>query len=94
MPVELAALRLGLRGEPRSLALPRLSGGPPAPPRWRVEVHGADIQVPVWEREELACGQVIEGPAIIVEPVATTWIAPCWTCRVRSGGSLDLERRG
>ncbi len=92
LPVELAALRLGLQGEPPPLALPRWRTGREQPPLERVPVHGIDRPVPVWQREGLVAGQELVGPAIVLEAVATTWIAPGWCCRVLGCGSLRLER--
>jgi N-methylhydantoinase A len=36
---------------------------------------------------------LIEGPALITEQVATTWIEPGWQCHVDHYGNLILMRQ-
>ena len=48
--------------------------------------------VPHYRRRELAPGQRLVGPAIILEPTATTWLAPAWTLSVSGQGHLLLEQ--
>ncbi len=50
-------------------------------------------QVPLWRREQLAAGQRIAGPALVVEPTGTTVLEPGWGGRVLAGGELLLERQ-
>lgn len=93
LPVELAHLRLGLTAPPLELHLA------PAPRQEteavaRVALYGSDEAAGVWRRETLAAGQVIDGPALITERVATTWLAPGWRCRVDDVGNLVLDFRG
>ena len=60
-----------------------------------VQTHLLDkleIKGNVFNREELSSGSVIRGPATIVEPIATTWIAEHWLCKVDHVGNLLLER--
>ncbi len=78
--VELVNLRLGLEGPSPKLRL----GGEPG------EV--AVTARAVYRREELARGQVIEGPALITETVSTTFIAPGWRAEMLAAGSLSLTR--
>jgi N-methylhydantoinase A len=47
--------------------------------------------VPVWSRAGLVNGQVITGPALITEIVATTWLPAGWTCSVDPVGNLRLH---
>ena len=42
-------------------------------------------------RASLDSGQVINGPAIITETVATTWVAEGWQCEVDAVGNLLLS---
>jgi 5-oxoprolinase (ATP-hydrolysing) len=53
---------------------------------------GMTHNAPVFLREELAIGQVIDGPAIIVERNATTIIEPGWRAEVTPTGHLVLRR--
>jgi 5-oxoprolinase (ATP-hydrolysing) len=53
---------------------------------------GMTHSAPVLLREELAIGQGIDGPAIIVERNATTIIEPGWRAEVTPKGHLILKR--
>lgn len=92
-PVELVNLHLGLRG-PAAVLTTRAPAAPAAPrPATRAPVHGQAEPVPVYRRTDLAAGAQIEGPAIVTESGATTWIAPHWSARVDNCGNLHLLRR-
>ena len=52
------------------------------------------IQVPVFERDGLADGDEIVGPAIIEEDYTNTVIAPGQSCRVVSAGNLLIDIAG
>ncbi len=93
LPVELVNIRLGL--EAPALAL-QLAPAPqvPAGPVGHVVLPGIGREAAVWERESLAAGQVIDGPALVTEQVSTTWLAPGWRCRVDAAGNLVLDWRG
>jgi N-methylhydantoinase A len=60
------------------------------PVEW-VQVQGAEAPVPRWERNLLVPGQCLEGPALVTETVATTWLAPGWRCEVDGFGNLLLQ---
>lgn len=49
-------------------------------------------RVPVWDRASMAVGEEHEGPLIICEPVATTWVAPNWSARIDRYGHLRLRK--
>lgn len=56
---------------------------------------GADCQsydAPFWDRTAMAPGTVAAGPAVVVEPNATTVIEPGWQGTVTDRGDLVLER--
>ncbi len=92
VPVELLNLRVSLRGEAAEFALlPKDVDAWVAPYR-REELFGVDGGVPVYAREQISAGQTIEGPALITETVATSWLAPDWSCRVDGVGNLLLAR--
>ncbi|MGB0955693.1 MAG: hydantoinase B/oxoprolinase family protein [Panacagrimonas sp.] len=55
-------------------------------------VDGVHRQVPVHRREQLATGESIAGPAIIVEATATTVIEAGWRGRMDQLGNLILQR--
>jgi N-methylhydantoinase A len=55
---------------------------------------GAFVTSPVYERERLARGACLSGPAIVEEMGATTVVPPMWSATVGTWGELLLERRG
>ena len=69
----------------RMPALPRTSDAPVG-----VTMRGAPV--PLHRREQLAAGATVAGPALIVDPVATTVIEPGWQADVARDGSLILRR--
>ncbi len=58
----------------------------------RVYAGGRWRRASVWEREQLSPGTGLEGPALIVEMSATTWLPPGWKARVLDPGHLLLQR--
>jgi len=46
----------------------------------------------VYRREQLDPASLVEGPAIIAEMAATTWVAPGWRARADEWGNLRLCR--
>jgi N-methylhydantoinase A len=92
-PVELVNLRCGLQGVTPDIRLPAIHRDNPAAaaPAQAVIAGHAD-EVPVWPRSALQSGQVIDGPALVTETVASSWIAAGWQCSVDALGNLRLER--
>jgi N-methylhydantoinase A len=91
VPVEMLNLRLRVRAEASGLHLEPDSG---VRERLRTDVvmPGYDAFVPQFERASLCAGDVIDGPALIVEEVSTTWLSAAWRCHVDQHGNLLLER--
>jgi 5-oxoprolinase (ATP-hydrolysing) len=58
----------------------------------RMYVAGAWREVPVFERQSLALGQRIVGPAMIAEANSTTSVDPGWCAEVTPHNHLLLER--
>lgn len=56
-----------------------------SPLRLAATDHGA---VPIHDRDQLAAGEVVAGPAVIVEPYATTVIDEASTARLEASGNL------
>ncbi len=52
----------------------------------------APYRTPFWDRTALAAGTVFDGPAVVVEPNATTVVEPGWSATVTDRGDLVLER--
>ena len=65
-----------------------------APPLESVNAYldGAHQTTPVFDRNCLAAGATVPGPALIVDPVATTMVEPGWTATVDADGVLILKR--
>ena len=91
--VELVNLRCGLQGVTPDISLPDIHKDvvTVAEPV-RVAMAGQTTKVPVWPRSVLYAGQVINGPALVTETVATSWIPDGWQCTVDTVGNLLLER--
>ncbi len=91
LPVELVNLRQWVRGPATELSLPPLPAASPGRPFGHCAVAGAAGPVPQYWRRELAAGQSLQGPALINEDVATSWVAPGWALRVDAVGNLLLS---
>jgi N-methylhydantoinase A len=92
LPVELVNLRVAVTGPQPVLSLADLAPGTAAAPVAHCAVVGCAAPVPRYERAQLAPEQVLQGPAVLSERVATTWLAPGWLARVDRVGNLRLER--
>lgn len=93
LPVELVNLRQAVRGPQSTLRLPPWPAGHASDPFGLCAVDGVDGTVPRYWRHQLVTGQVVAGPALICEAVATTWVAPGWVLRVDAVGNLQLNLR-
>ena len=94
LPVEVVNLRQWVRGPATDLRLPVAAEGPPARPFAVREVFGGAYAAACYRRGELVSGQVCDGPLLVMEPVATTWVAPGWRLSVDRIGNLQLRRIG
>jgi N-methylhydantoinase A len=90
--VELVNLRIRAQGPAPEIELPQLTTSTPALPTQQVELFGISGKVNVWQRETLMAGQIIIGPVLITETVATTFIDEGWSCGVDGYGNLLLNR--
>jgi len=57
-----------------------------------VRLHGVSAAAPIYARAALPAGQTVTGPALVIEEVATTYVAPNWSATVDAGGNLLLRR--
>ncbi|MEN8175274.1 MAG: hydantoinase/oxoprolinase family protein, partial [Pseudomonadota bacterium] len=92
MAVELVNLRAALLAPSVKPSLQILAERRPGEPSAQIRVAGVEEAVQVFERENLAPGQVLRGPAIITETVSTTWLAPGWGCEIDELGNLIIMR--
>jgi len=99
-PVEIVTVRVvavGTTPKPRLVA--RDTGGPrppePAALRGRREVYDgrAFVDTPVYDRRRLRPGDAFDGPAVIEQYDATTYVAPNWHAQVDGFDNLSLVRR-
>jgi N-methylhydantoinase A len=95
LPVELVNLRVRLTAPPRAPALPTITPAraTPAAAPAAASLPGFLVPVPLHRREGLAVGARVEGPAVILDAVATTWLAPGWQAERDAYGNLLLHRR-
>ncbi len=87
IPVELVNIRVSLMAQGPQVKLPdadAVNNG--------VEQPAVNKSVPVVRREAMPVDSVFEGPAIIVEAVATTWVGDGWQCHKDNTGNLLLSR--
>jgi N-methylhydantoinase A len=52
----------------------------------------AEYTVPLYQREQLLCGMVFAGPALVIQYDTTTIVPPGWSGRVDAVGNLILEK--
>jgi len=93
LPIELVNLRVRVTGAPPRLILSRADSQVAALQGRSVSVAGCEQPVPVLHRTALVGTDPVPGPAVILDPVSTTWLAPGWTARSDALNNLHLERR-
>jgi N-methylhydantoinase A len=90
--IELVTVRIEATGRmpaPRPQTVAPGRGAAPVEHR-PVHLESGVAQVPVYDRATLGAGDRFEGPAIITQLDATTFVAPGWRGEVHSGGALLL----
>jgi N-methylhydantoinase A len=92
IPVELVNIRCNLYSQPPAITLPAVGvrTSDKNTPQY-AQLAGYGDAVPVWSREHLYQEQVIVGPALITETVATTYLSADWNCRVDRVGNLFIS---
>ena len=90
LPVELVNVRVALQSPVAPVQLAHVEGAASA--IQDIELYGCSKPVPMYPRAAIRLGQVIEGPALITETVATTFIADGWRCTRLDEGHLLLEK--
>ncbi len=91
LPLELVNVRVALAGPEPELHLapvPDTDAGE----KMLADLYGVGGPVAVFRRERLAANLRIDGPAVLTEQVATTYVAPGWHCLVERDGNLLLAR--
>jgi len=91
LPVELVNLRIRVTAPPYPIAL---SGVTTRPGRHeQARVAGCDQLATVIDRDTIGPETAIDGPAIILDAFATTWLAPGWRAYRDQYGNLLLNDR-
>ncbi len=85
LPIELVTLRLKLTGPEPEVILQQQDQ-----PKGGIQTK--EEEMAIYQRSELSPGQPLRGPALIIDPVSTTWLAPEWLATIDSMGNLMLER--
>ncbi len=96
-PLEIAAARVEVTGLVASeLAASRRATEHFPKPQGavRVFVENCPQDVPLFERSELSAGDRIVGPALISEPMSTTFLEAAWQADVLTSGELLLTDSG
>ncbi len=91
-PVELVNLRVSLSARHSDFGLQTGWQPPSGKPFERAELAGCERLVDVWQRHELEFDTRCVGPAVIIDAVATTYVAPGWHALRHASGCLLLER--
>lgn len=94
VPVELVNLRVSVTGRPPRVVLPEIPEREPGQPSGETRLAEFGQTAAVFRGDTLAPGQVLAGPAVVSEPVGTTYVPPGWRCRMNRVGALELEHAG
>jgi N-methylhydantoinase A len=92
VPVELVNLRVGLSAGGTALEVGEQPADSSSGPFEEARLVGEARPVPVWRRAALGRERSYRGPMLVVDAVATTYVAPGWCVRRVADGGLLLER--
>ncbi len=92
LPVQLVTARVRKSAPPAAIALPRHTSRPPHAPVGASRIAGLTEPVPVWRREQLEVGEQLEGPLVVLDDIATTYVAPGWRLLLDEWGHCRLRR--
>ncbi|VAW96258.1 N-methylhydantoinase A [hydrothermal vent metagenome] len=88
LPIELVNIRVSLNASQTTFELSEVPvKNKASEPIYRV---GNDKEVAVYQRIDLAVSQIINGPALIIETTATTFVDSGWRCEMDVFGNLVL----
>jgi N-methylhydantoinase A len=92
LPLELVNIRLALKAQIQTLKLPSSTINTAAAPWSTATMPGVGTGVPIYHRHQLMAKQIIKGPALVTETIATTLVAKDWTARQDEYGNLLLNK--
>ena len=92
--IEIVAWRLSVHGPDVARSRSATAAVRPGGAKGERNVRFADVPqaVPVFERNALASGQIIDGPAIIEEPDTTVVILPAWRAEIDSNDCIIARK--
>lgn len=95
LPVELVNLRVKVQAPPPPVTIPVLPERRTVDikPVDTVNIYGMSPAVPCFQRAALPAGWKFRGPAVVLEPVATTLVEPDWLVEVDHWGNLLLHKQ-
>jgi N-methylhydantoinase A len=92
-PVELLTIRIKLSTEREVFELPAMTSDTQCNNNRSCRVYGETEQATLLSRAGLTPGESIQGPAIITEYSATTFVASGWSVAADYFGNLTLQRK-
>jgi N-methylhydantoinase A len=92
--IECVNLRVTAVGRTRQMVRPPVPERPPPQPVATEQTSFADgwSPTPVYRREQLGRGAVLDGPCVLLEEACTTLVPPGWRATCSDHGHLLLER--
>ena len=98
-PVELINLRVTIRGITEKPVLEKLPAGGPDPStaqtgKRKAYFGGEFIEVPVYDGLQLINGNLVQGPAIVVQPTTTILVTPEYDLLCDEFGNYLLSPKG
>ena len=91
-PVELVNLRVSLAASAQVFEQSGKPQGGSKQPLETASLYAVDSTVAVWRRADLETEKDYTGPILVVDAVATTFVAPGWRARRHASGGLLLDR--
>jgi N-methylhydantoinase A len=98
LPVQGVTFRVQVSVASTKVSYPELPAreGPPPPPRRTVRIAhlspGEQLDAAEYERDDLLCGDIVNGPAVIRERLSTTFILPGQTAEVGRHAEIRITR--
>lgn len=90
--IEVMTLRLSAFGDAPTISLPEIEAKKSRPEiEKRCQVYGSG-EVLVYDRSKFGAGDIVSGPALVVEATATLWLAEGWKLSVTEHGHMLLDR--
>jgi N-methylhydantoinase A len=93
VPVEVVNIRVALSAGAEPLLWQEDATEETGGPLELADLSGISHPVSVWRPADLGCGQVYDGPLLVVDDVATVLVEPQWAVRKAVDGSLLLTKK-